>query len=308
MRVEIEGELRGMEDGGHYLNPAVWRLGERGLRVLSRWVEKPAEHGQPDAGKLIMMDLDFSGRVVKERQVWEQGDQGIVSLEDGRAIVVGEEGLVVVGMTAVVSCEGVLRAFPAMVTLENWGDGYGRLPRVRVLTELGPGKNTTPLNYPDMPGLMAFRSESENRQLQAFWVDGRKKAEVVGNIKLIGGKSWASHRAGFAAPPQDWEGNRVSLGLHGMNCENNFYKYSLGMGSLTAGVGRGIFELRMSRDPICDSRSFPGCPQLHPEIREAIYCVGKYNRGDDEQVWTISVGDTTIKRAVFSTNDLKQRI
>ena len=79
------------------------------------------------------------------------------------------------------------------------------------------------------------------------------------------------------------------------------------MGSLTAGVGRGVFEIRMSRDPICDSQSFPGCPQLHPEIRDAIYYVGMYNRGD-EQVWLISVGDTTIKLGVFNTNYLKQRI
>ena len=307
MRMKIEGELRGREkDNGFCFNPAVWSLGGRGLRVLPRWVGKPAGDDQPDAGELIMMDLDASGRVVKERRVWEKENQGIESLEDGRAAVVGE-GLVVIGMTAVVRCEGVLKPFPAMVTLENWGDGIVCLPRVRVLTELGPGKNTTPLNYPDMPGLMAFRSESKD-QLQVFWVDGRRKAEVVGNIKLTGGESWASHRAGFAAPPQGWEGNRVSLGLHGMNCENNFYTYALGMGSLTAGVGRGYFEMQMSRYPICDSQSFPGCPQLHPKIRKAIYCVGQCNRGDDEQVWAISVGDTTIKLAVFNTNDLKRQI
>lgn len=257
--------------------------------LVGRHVTEPAQAGESDGGSLVAGRIDEGGSYSGETVVRDR--EGEVFLEDPR--VAWALGGLVCGLTAVVweDKEKAYKAYPAVAKIED--EVEVKLRELKVLKELGWGKNTTPM----VNDLFLFRPDRENYKLVMFRYSGGQ-AETVGEVPFAPVPEWGEHRIGTGMPPI-WheDGRRAAIVLHGMTYDpgRDFYTYSLGRGFLEEGSG---WRISVCPEPLFRGKEFAQWPQLHPELRLAIYNTGGVTIGDSLRLF-INVGDKcTIARDI----------
>lgn len=268
---------------------AAWksnRAGDYGVNLLSRRVIRPAQVGELDGSGLAVGRIDEGGSYNERTTI---GGLDGAAYEDPR--VAWAVGGLVCGLTAVVweEKENAHKAYPAVTEIEDGVEvGFKKL---RVLKELGWGKNTTPVASldPSDNGLFLFRPDDGDHKLTMFHYSG-DQAETIREVLFASVPEWGKHRMGTGMPPI-WheDGRRAVIILHGMtyNPKRNLYTYSLGRGFLERGRE---WCISVCPEPLLKGEDFADWPQLHPELRLVIYNTGGVIIGDSLRLF-INIGD-----------------
>jgi predicted GH43/DUF377 family glycosyl hydrolase len=288
-------------------NAAAWRDKETGhIFLMPREVKRAGDHGQPDKGMLVILELNTQGEVIHEMVVWKPENDDL-HLEDPRAIVL-ENGKVLIGLTAVIKENGEYYPYPAVIELDtaNWKKA---LPTPQICKEIGVGKNLTPINQ----DTFFFRKEgsANSHKLHVLNWDGHDLTPA-GEMQLSADIPWAPWRIGTTMPPIWVNENEALMLIHGIKIENGKYVYSLGRSRLKK--NDDTYNIEVDHNPILtpdnfvtDGKSLIG--ELHPELRRVVYsCGGIIKRQDDQDILSLftNVGDKQTVEIPFHLSHLKQ--
>ncbi len=288
-------------------NVGVWQKSDSGnVFMVSREVEKPSPHGEPDVGKLVLLELDTDGKVISEKVVWEPvGDS--LWLEDPRALSL-PDGSVVIGLTAVLRERLGYKPYPALTRLKT-RDWQEVLPAVTLVESLGPAKNVTPLDG----HIFLCRPERLEyfHKLLVFSFEDLL-ARVVQDLEFPTNLKWADWKIGTSMPPLWLDEHRAVMIFHGIAQVDGKYIYSLGRAILERAGDK--FSLRCSPEPIItpddfvDDQGQPLVKELHPEVRRVVYsCGGIVKHGQKEKLSLyVNVGDRTTFEVEFALSELTQ--
>ncbi len=275
-------------------NAGVWLDYEGKTHLLGREVTQKDQHGKPDVEDLILVTIDKLGHIAKQK-VWDAKSRHFF-LEDPRALVTKNNGKLQLGFTAVLpQKQGNLVPFPAILELplNNWS---APLPpeQIRVLTEMGPGKNITPLSE----NMWMFRIEgnSHNQTLTFVRIEDTR-FETVKEIDFTAYSfNWAKWRIGTTFAPVLLDSVKGILFIHGITqTKAGYYRYSL---------GRAVIDLANYTILTIDQKAFlkpedftapdgsKPYQELHP-FREVIYlCGGIVDDIGKTVSLYVNVGDT----------------
>lgn len=277
------------EEGPARFNVAAWQKSNTDNVVLvAREVSEPGQNMVPDIGKLVLFEIDENNKVVHERTIWKPV-HGEFYLEDPRARV-GEDGVITIGLTAVLRADSGFLPFPAVVTLPQNHTWDGQLPPITLIHSVGPGKNITPIRK----DLFLFRPEAEeyHHKLLIFNPFIFEK-ESSYDISFPTDLEWARWRIGTTMPPVWIDDDNALLVFHGINIENGKYIYGIGRARLYRD-GDGKFKVKVAKDPIITPEMFKrdGKPmevELHPELRRVVYACGGVVKRKEPDILTIYV-------------------
>lgn len=289
-------------------NAAVWREPQSGhIFVMPREVKNAGGKGEPDKGRLILLELDKQGDLINEIEVWRP-DSDDLHLEDPRALVL-DNHKVIIGLTAVVKENGKYLPYPAIINLDTslWKKS---LPKPIIIKNLGHGKNMTPVDAETF----FFRKDGEGNSHKLYvcsW-DGAQIKEA-GEIDFSIDIPWAAWRIGTTMPPIWVNENEALMLIHGITIENGKYIYSLGRSKLKKNQFNK-YQIEIDRDPILTPDDFvkdgmPVINELHPELRRVVYsCGGVIKNHLEEEVLSLftNVGDKQTVEVPFKLNHLKQ--
>lgn len=323
-----------------YFNPAVIPRSDGSITLLARHVEKAAEYGLPDTGSLVEITLKHDGaqyQVLDKKQIWEPADSPEALLEDVRALndLKGEDKRVFLGATVVMNHEVVdedghtnieKAPYGAIAILDDENQISDAPKRFRPCSELGVGKNMTPL---DMKGNFLFREEGEdgdhNFILSIIHYDQvtdtvTKTGELDFTEHMKGGE-WGRWRIGTtAALPTD--DSTQTLVLHGINTEPTdknpygaYFKYAFGLACLERLEDSTLNIVGVDPKPMAVPEDFLNesndMVQLHPDLRDAIYLCGQVRRIDKNGIIHLdqfaSYGDTEIVLGSYQVPVVKDR-
>ncbi len=288
-------------------NAAVWRDHETGhIFLMPREVKRAGAHGEPDKGTLILLEIDQSGEIIHEMEVWKPENDDL-HLEDPRALALSN-GQVILGLTAVIKEDEKYNPYPAVITLDThtWKKV---LPRPLVYKHIGQGKNLTPISQ----DTFFFRKEGPNNSHKLYvlnW-DGKNMTDA-GDIHFSLDIPWAEWRIGTTMPPIWVNENEALLLIHGIKIENGKYVYSLGRSKLKR--TDNVYHIEVDHNPILTPDDFVANGQsmvgeLHPELRRVVYsCGGVVKRQNDQDVLSLftNVGDKQTVEVPFQLAHLKQ--
>lgn len=287
-------------------NAAAWRDQETGhIFLMPREVKRAGNEGEPDKGRLVLLEIDQAGTLINEIEVWKPEDDEL-HLEDPRALVL-DNGQVLVGLTAVLKEEGIYVPYPAVMSLDttSWKKS---LPKPIIFKDIGQGKNLTPISH----DTFFFRKEGEGNSHKLYvlnW-DGTNMTDA-GEIQFSLEIPWAQWRIGTTMPPIWVNENEALMLIHGIKIENGKYVYSLGRSRLKK--QNNTYQIEVDHTPILtpdnfvqDGQSVVG--ELHPELRRVVYsCGGILNKHQDEEFLSLftNVGDKQTVEVPFQLSHLK---
>ena len=289
-------------------NVAAWpNKANNNIILVGRQIESAARSGQPDKGKLFLVEIDQDNQIVHERIIWEPRFESL-TLEDPRAMII-EGDQVVIGLTAVLRKRRGYEPFPALAKLntQSWKD---ELPPITLIQTFGPGKNITPLKN----DLYLFRPEDHrhNHSLIIFSLHDLVPQKLQ-DLDFPTDLPWADWRIGTTMAPIWFDANNALMIIHGITKKNNKYIYSLGRAKLTC-VDNG-YKVQVAPEPILTPDSFRAFDkkiktrELHPRIRRVIYaCGGIVNPAQPSLELYVNVGDTSTFQVVFSLSDLTSEL
>lgn len=275
-------------------NIAAWQGANGALVTLGREVEKIARgSGQPDFGRLVLVEFDASGVMTREQIVWEPvGDS--LWLEDPRALPL-PDGSVLIGLTAVMRVRRGYHPYPALTRLSRAMWYEKTLPAITIVERFGAGKNITPID--DHTFLCRPERNEYSHRLLMFSFD-ELVARHVQDIEYPKDLEWGLWRMGTASPPLWIDDNSALMIVHGITIRDGLYVYSLGRARLDRKDGHMHItvarESILTPDDFLDNRGRPLVRQLHPKLRRVVYSCGSIITGDAQDVLAlyVNVGDT----------------
>ncbi len=296
------------KDGAAYFNAAAWyEVGTQHRILILRKVSQATGNGEPDWGELVLVELDRSGSVLHEITVWSPDGSG-KHLEDPRALVL-PDGRVMIGLTAVVKEDGVFVPFPAVLVLPST-KRFDKLPEVSVLTELGAGKNTTPIDSHSL--LFRREGDENNHRLHVVEWDGEKAVDV-GIIDFPKDLPWASWRIGTTTPPFWISEHEALLIIHGIRKQGGLYIYSLGRAKLVRegdSLKVSVFpQPLLTPDDFMVADGQPLVEELNPSLRRVVYATGGLLEeidGKDNLNLFVNVGDRQTIEMLWPLEELKK--
>jgi predicted GH43/DUF377 family glycosyl hydrolase len=271
-------------------NAAAWLNPEDdNIFLVFREVHKAAKTGEPDFGRLVLVEIDERTRnVLHEKVVWEA--RGGIWLEDPRALVL-QDNSVIIGMTALVRESKGYVPYPAVTRLKTrvWREV---LPAITLVETFGSGKNMTPIdNFTYM-----FRPDTYSHKLLVFSFTDLM-AKKIQDLEFPEDLPWAKYKIGTAMPPVWLTPKKALMIFHGITIENGRYVYSLGKALLRE--VRGKFKIKVDREPLVKWDDFTSpkgkrlVKELHPKIRKVVYACGGYvDKRNDKLYLYVNVGDT----------------
>lgn len=291
----------------HY-NVAAWQRSiNDNVILIGRSVEKAAEVGQPDVGKLVLTEIDPEGKIIHERIIWEPNYDSLY-LEDPRALLLDND-VMIIGLTAVLRAKnGDPVPFPAVVKIASWETWKDILPPVTLIQSFGPGKNLTPID----DGVYMFRPDEKSfhHKLVIFKMINAIPYKLQ-DLKLPQNLNWGHWRMGTTMSPIWVNKNEGILILHGINIENDKYIYRLGKAKITK--KGSLYEVKVHPDPIITPDTFvnsdghPLTQELHSQRKVVYSCGGvvKKNKKDTLYLY-VNVGDKTTFEVGIPLEELKK--
>jgi predicted GH43/DUF377 family glycosyl hydrolase len=291
-------------------NAAVWRESETGhIFLMPREVKTAGGKGEPDKGKLILLELDQQGNLLHEIEVWRP-DSEDMHLEDPRALVLNDHN-VMLGLTAVVKEGPKYVPYPAIINLDSqkWKQ---TLPKPIIFKQFGHGKNLTPIDA----NTFFFRKDGDDNSHKLYvlnW-DGKQMTEC-GEIGFSMDIPWAKWRIGTTMPPIWVNENEALMLIHGIKIENGKYIYSLGRSRLKKNTNNK-YNIEIDPNPILTPDDFVAdgksmVSELHPELRRVVYSCGgvikNHTEHQDQQILSLftNVGDKQTVEVPFQLSTLK---
>lgn len=234
-----------------------------------------------------------------ERIVWPSHPN--LNLEDPR-ILKSKTGELLVGLTAVMTEDGKYTSYPAFVKIDE--DWQGLLPKVYIAKNLGPGKNTTPINEEDF----FFRPENQTHKLQVVSWDGQNAPNVKSEIVFDPIPYWAKYKIGTTFPPIWQDPQKAFMFLHGISVQDGIHHYALTPARLNR--HNGGYRITMADEPIITSDQLQKngyIPQeLHP-YKRVVYLCGAVQKGGLLNLY-INVGDTHTVWVAYPLRELTRLI
>ncbi|HEV7454860.1 MAG TPA: hypothetical protein VGO07_06400 [Candidatus Saccharimonadales bacterium] len=318
-------EIPGLPEG--FFNAAVWREDDATF-LLGRYVKERGKPGEPDTGALMLAVLAGEpSEVVELSSIWEPdgaGDQ----IEDARAMQ--HKGLVVLGYSRLAQVDGRYVPFPSYSVTTTEQLRKGALPSTYFITELGEGRETTPVGggpnmYHLLPGKnttpfgqgeFMFRPEDETHRLLLFSVDviGTAHAEQHLEFPKDEMPPWAEFKIGSTMPPVWLNDKEAIFVFHGIQMVDGKYHYSIGSARLYRDDQGNYAVDNFSQEPHITpdyfAEMFSGKEvQLRPEERSAAYLCGGYPEYDENGSLTSiktypNVGDTHTVEVTLSADKI----
>lgn len=265
--------------------------------LVLRQVEEAAKWGEGDAGELVRLEMDQDGRIISQKTITCKGFIP-KNFEDVRGMSVGGRRLI--GFTYLVSLEKEYIPFGAIAEI---GEESSEVENLHVLTDLGPGKNVTPLYRNGTTIVFGMRQEGEenNRQLKIFSWDGEQIKDLQ-ILEMPKDLPWAREKTGTTMPPIWVNENEALLIFHGLTRdESGRYIYSIGRAKLVKDAAGKLKIAAYDREPILtpdnfvDAEGKPLARELHDERRALYACGGiieKNDLGQEILRYFVNVGDT----------------
>ncbi len=322
-------EIREIEGLENHFNAAVWWRSSGEIALLARFLNKAAEWGEADKGRLVLdyiptelIELGLmNDKVIEEEQVWDPEGKQIL-LEDPRALVL-RDGRILIGLTAVRKNElGEVIPEAALMYLKS-RDQVGQIQETdyQIIKNLGPGKNFTPVDSETF--LYRKEGDENNHKIHVIgWNEATRQAIEKGVIEMPNDLDWASYRTGTTMPPI-WLNEKEALMIfHGIkkvevvqaNGEKKYrYDYALGKAILRKDENGRLYvnpeevgrEPILTRDDIrVNGKHIEG--ELHPE-RRVVYCCGgvlEKRKGRDVLDLFVNVGDIKTMKVRFGLEEL----
>jgi len=285
-------------------NVAAWQESSTGnLTLIGRNVTKAGGKNEPDIGSLMLSEFDREGQLIAEHEVWKPSSENF-SLEDPRAIV-GQDGIITIGLTAVFFSNGEVETYPALVKVDsNWKK---KLPTVTVIKDFGQGKNMTPLGH----DFFVFRPSEQkyNHKLLMFKI-GEERAEKITDLIFSKELPWAEWRIGTAMPPIWQKDGSAIFFIHGISIEEGKYIYSIGLSKIFP--KNGTYVTAVCPEPILTPKTFTDgegkalIEELRPEERKVVYaCGGIIDQKNPEHLKLyVNVGDRATFEVVFEMKEI----
>lgn len=263
--------------------------------LFGRKVTQTAPEGQPDAGPLVLAELDAVRNIISVSEIWRpEGKE--VELEDPRAHQ-RRDGTTI-GVTVVRSETAAIKTYPGLIELKSPEQLLIEpFPNVRIIERFGGGGQTTPIGgivegknttAVDEKHIM-YRPEGMNHTFQVLEC-ANAEAEHVGFIDFPENIPWAQYKIGTTTPPAWLNDREAFIELHGINIVDGLYVYAIGTARLLRSLDasdRVLFTVdNISQAAIITPDSFPPLTdgrqaERHPGIRRANYNCGAISLWSD---------------------------
>lgn len=287
-------------------NVAAWQHPDTDRVVLiGREVEQAAAFGEPDKGKLVLMEMDQDEQITHERVIWEPLFDGL-QLEDPRALML-VDGSVVIGLTTVLKGQQGYVPFPSIVTVDSrlWRE---LLPPVTLIQTFGPGKNITPMDVETF----LFRPDDPDYHHKLLIFRYKKMSPYrIQDLTFPKDLWWAQWRIGTTMSPLWVNSEQAIMMFHGISIEQGKYVYRLGKARLSK--IEDCYTIAVDPQPFITPDLFlteEGAPlveELHPGERRVVYACGglvKRHKSDLFSIY-VNVGDRTTFEVSIPLKDLK---
>jgi hypothetical protein len=258
---------------------------EHTVCLLGRGAIITAGTGLPDVAPLVYRELDPSGNVKFSETVYEP-EEGKDFLEDPRVLL--RDGKLIIGLTSVAKTGEKYIPHPTIVITSNENLAMG-LREHKTITDLGRGDQTTPIDnnidgknttFIDETTFM-FRPEGaeNNHRLRVVKINDGKLSIPQNDIILPDNIPWATFRAGTTMSPVWLNDHEAIFPIHGIReDQNGILVYAIGSARLFRSEDGTLSIDNISREPLITPDLFVSLVgteevELHPELRQAVYCV-----------------------------------
>lgn len=291
-------------------NVTAWEKADRDdIVLIGREVEKPGTMGEPDIGRLVLLEMDSDHNITHERVIWDpQGAH--FYLEDPRALLL-PSNTILIGLTVVMRSKDGFEPFPALAKIDNYEEWSEELPPITLIQTFGTGKNLTPLDK----DTFLFRPNSDEYFHKLMVFTFRKSLpRKIQDIEFPDDLPWGKWRIGTTMSPLWINPDEALLIIHGINFENGKYIYNLGRAKLFRDGDK--YEIVVDPQPILTPDSFkdekgqPLVEELHPNLRRVVYSVGgivKRKRQDTLFLY-VNVGDRATYEVGFILEELTSNL
>jgi hypothetical protein len=254
--------------------------------LLGRGAVITAGTGLPDVTPLVYREIGSDGKVISSEIVYEPKD-GEDNLEDARVLRLSD-GKLIIGLTSVAKTGEKYIPHPTIVITSNENLATG-LREHKTITDLGRGDQTTPIDnnidgknttFIDETTFM-FRPEGteNNHRLRVVKINDGELSLQQNDIILPHNIPWATFRAGTTMPPVWLNDHEAIFPIHGIReDQNGILVYAIGSARLFRSEDGTLSIDNISQEPLITPDLFVSLVgtkevELHPELRQAVYCV-----------------------------------